>query len=61
MKTVTKDLLKNVLKIYDTNEEYFKVSMNGKPSIESIIEDKNDIPPGSNLQNKNYKLISING
>ncbi|MCG4565981.1 hypothetical protein L0P62_11025 [Anaerosalibacter bizertensis] len=61
LKTVTKDLLKNVLKIYDTNEEYFKVSMNGKPSIESIIEDKNDIPPGSNLQNKNYKLISING
>lgn len=61
LKTVTEDLLKNVLKIYDTNEEYFKISMNGKPSIESVIEDKNDIPPGSNLQNKNYKLISING
>ena len=61
LKTITEDLLKNVLKIYNTNEEYFKISMNGKPSIESIIEDKNDIPPGSNLQDKNYKLISING
>lgn len=61
LKTITEDLLKNVLKIYNTNEEYFEISMNGKPSIESIIEDKNDIPPGSNLQNKNYKLISMNG
>ena len=59
--TVTEDLLEKVLNIYETNEEYFKISMNGKPSIESIIEDKNDIPPGSNLQDKNYKLISING
>ena len=24
LKTVTEDLLENVLKIYDTNEEYFK-------------------------------------
>ncbi len=61
LKEVTGDLLKNALKIYDTNEEYFKISMNGNPSIESIIEDKNDIPPGSNFQDKNYKLISING
>lgn len=58
---VTEDLLKNVLNIYDTNKEYFKISMNGKPSIETIIEDKNDIPPGSNFRDKNYKLISING
>lgn len=61
LKTVTKDLLENVLKIYDTNEEYSKISMNGKPSIESVIEDKNDIPPGSNFKDKNYKLISMNG
>ena len=61
LKEVTGDLLKNALKIYDTNEEYFKISMNGNPSIESIIEDKNDIPPGSNFQDKNYKLIFING
>lgn len=61
LKTVTKDLLENVLKIYDTNEEYSKISRNGKPSIESVIEDKNDIPPGSNLKDKNYKLISMNG
>lgn len=60
LKIITEDLLKNVLNIYDTNGEYFKISMNGNPSIESIIEDKNDIPPGSNLQNKNYKLISMN-
>ena len=50
-----------VLNIYETNEEYFKILMNGKPSIESIIEDKNDIPPGSNFQDKYYKIISING
>ncbi len=61
LKTITEDLLKNVLNIYDTNGEYFKISMNGKPSIESVIEDKNDMPPGSNLLNKNYKLISMNG
>ncbi len=61
LKTITEDLLKNVLKIYNTNEEYFEISMNGKPSIESIIEDKKDIPPGSNFQDKNYKLISMNG
>lgn len=61
LKTITEDLLKNVLKIYNTNEEYFEISMNGKPSMESIIEDKNDIPPGSNFQDKNYKLISMNG
>ena len=59
--TVTEDLLEKVLNIYETNEEYFKISMNGKPSIESIIEDKNDIPPGSNFQDKYYKIISING
>jgi len=58
--TVTEDLLEKVLNIYETNEEYFKISMNGKPSIESIIEDKNDIPPGSNFQDKYYKIISIN-
>ncbi len=34
------------------NEEYFKISMNGNPSIESIIEDKNDIPPGSNFRTR---------
>lgn len=61
LKTVTKDLLENVLKIYDTNEEYSKISLNGKPSIESVIKDKNDIPPGSNFKDKNYKLISMNG
>ncbi len=61
LETVTEDLLENVLNIYETNEEYFKISMNGKPSIESIIEDKNVIPPGSNFQNKYYKIISING
>ena len=61
LKEVTEASLKNVLKVYNTNEEYFKISMNEKPSIESVIGDKNNIPPGSNLQNKNYKLISING
>lgn len=54
-------MLEKVLNIYETNEEYFKISMNGKPSIESAIEDKNDIPPGSNFQDKYYKIISING
>lgn len=61
LKTITGDLLKNVLEIYQTNEEYFKISMNGKPSMETIIEDKNNIPPGINLDNKNFKLISLNG
>ncbi|WP_121956944.1 GNAT family N-acetyltransferase [Petrotoga sp. 9PWA.NaAc.5.4] len=61
LNTVTENLLKDVLNIYDTNREYFKISMNEKPSIETVIEDKNDIPPDSNLQNKNYKLISMNG
>ena len=61
LRTVTESLLENVLNIYETNEEYFKISMNEKPSIKTVIEDKNDIPPGSSLQNKNYKLISMNG
>ena len=61
LKTVTEDLLERVLKIYDTNQDYFKISMNGKPSMKSVIEDKNEVPPGLNLKNKNYKLISLNG
>ncbi|GFN34568.1 GNAT family N-acetyltransferase [Tepidimicrobium xylanilyticum] len=61
LEPVTDDLLKDVLNIYETNEEYFKISMNGKPSIDSIIEDKNAMPPGLNFNNKKYKLISING
>lgn len=61
LKTVTEDLLERVLKIYDTNQDYFKISMNEKPSMESVIEDKNEVSPGLNLKNKNYKLISLNG
>lgn len=61
LKTVTEDLLERVLKIYDTNQDYFKISMNGKPSMKSVIEDKNEVPPGLNLKNKNYRLISLNG
>ena len=61
LETVTEDLFERVLKIYNTNQEYFQISMNGKPSMESVIEDKNGIPPGSCLENKNYKLITLNG
>lgn len=61
LETITEDLFERVLKIYDTNQEYFMISMNGKPSMESVIEDKNEIPPRSSLENKNYKLIILNG
>ncbi|MBC8586900.1 GNAT family N-acetyltransferase [Paratissierella segnis] len=59
--TVSKGLLEEVLDIYVTNAEYFKVSSGEKPSLETIIEDKNEIPPGLKLENKNYKLIKKGG
>lgn len=61
LETVTEDLFERVLKIYNTNQEYFQISMNGKPSMKSVIEDKNEIPPNSSIENKNYKLITLNG
>lgn len=61
LNTITEELLERVLKIYNTNQEYFQISMNAKPSIKSVIEDKNEVPPGLSLNSKNYKLISLNG
>lgn len=61
LETVTEELFERVFKIYNTNQDYFIISMNTKPSMKSVIEDKNEIPPGISLQKKNYKLISLNG
>lgn len=61
LETVTEDLLERVLKVYNTNQEYFQISMNKKPSMESVIDDKNGMPPDSSLENKNYKLIILEG
>ena len=57
MRDVTEDLLKDVLEIYSTNEEYFIISSNEKPSVQTIMDDKSEIPPNSKLEKKNYKLI----
>lgn len=57
MRDVTEDLLKDVLEIYRTNEEYFIISSNEKPSVQTIMDDKSEIPPNSKLEKKNYKLI----
>ena len=57
--TVTKDLFEKVLDIYSTNEEYFRISTGEKPSMETIIKDKSEIPPGLELENKAYKLITM--
>lgn len=59
--TVSKDLLEEVLDIYNTNAEYFKISSGKKPSIETIIEDKNELPPSLKMEDKNYKLIKKDG
>ncbi|MDR7870115.1 MAG: GNAT family N-acetyltransferase [Tissierellaceae bacterium] len=61
LETITKDILDRVLEIYDTNQEYFMLSMNEKPSMESVIEDMNSIPPESGFEKKNYSLIKLNG
>lgn len=47
--------------IYSTNKDYFKMSSGEEPNMESVIRDKIEIPPNSILENKNYKLISIEG
>lgn len=61
LETITEEVFDRVLKIYDTNKEYFMVSMNAKPSMESVIEDMNAIPPKSSFEKKNYCLIKLNG
>ena len=45
------------LEIYKSNEEYFRISMGKLPTMENVLEDKNEIPPNSSWENKNYKLI----
>lgn len=61
LETITEEVLDRVLKIYDSNQEYFMISMNDKPSMDYVIEDMNEIPPKSSLENKNYSLIKLNG
>lgn len=56
LETITEDFFDRVLNICNTNQEYFKMSMNEKPSIEAVLQDKNEMPPGSSLEDKNYKL-----
>lgn len=60
LEEINEDLFDRVLKIYDTNQEYFMISMNDKPSMESVTEDMNAIPPKSSSENKNYNLIKLN-
>lgn len=60
LETINRDLFERVFQIYDTNQEYFMISMNGKPSMKSVIEDMNAIPPESSCEKKNYKLIKLN-
>lgn len=60
LETITEDLFERVLKIYNTNLEYFIISMNERPSMESVIEDMSAIPPESSFDKKNYKVIIFN-
>lgn len=60
LESITEDLFDRTFKIYDTNHEYFQISMNENPSMASVINDKNEIPPKSSLEDKNYKLITLN-
>lgn len=59
LETITEEVFDRVLKIYNTNQEYFMVSMNAKPSMKSVIEDMNTIPPSSSFEKKNYSLIKL--
>ena len=61
LETITEDSFERVLSIYNTNQEYFMISMNDKPSMAPVIEDMNAIPPNSSLEKKNYNLIKLNG
>lgn len=61
LEAINEALFHSVLKIYNTNQEYFMMSMNDKPSITSVIEDMNAIPPGSSFENKKYCLIKSDG
>lgn len=57
MRDVTEDLLKDVLEIYRTNKEYFIISSNEKPSVQTIMDDKSEIPPNSKLEKRTISLF----